>query len=326
MGSDVYVLAEHSKGELAETSFELLGLGRRVASAVGGELVALLMGRGVGELAGEMGAASRVLYVEDEALAHFSPSAYATTAGAILQERRPRITLISASAQGMDVASVLSSVLGLPMVANGREITVEDDTTVVTSQLYGGKAFVESEFSGPGIVCVMTGVVDPDTGRVAGTPRVEKVAPTMDLAEPAVRFRELVEMEAEEIDITREEVLIGVGRGIQSGENIADLEELAEVLGGTLCATRPVIDQGWLPRTRQVGKSGVRVKPRLYVAAGVSGAPEHVEGVKDADLILAINTDPQAPIFDIAHYGVVGDLLDIIPLVTERLREAKRRG
>lgn len=326
MSSDVYVLAEQLNGELVETTFELLGLGRRVASATGGELVALLIGSGIDKLAGEMGTANRVLYVEDEALAYFSSWSYGSTVAAILRERAPRITLISASAQGMDVAPVLSSVLGLPLVANGQEIAVEGDTTVVTSQLYGGKAFVESEFSGPGIVSVMTGVVDPDTSRASGTPQVERMTPPVDLTRPAVRFLELVEMEAEDVDITREEILIGVGRGVESEDNMEVVEELAEELGGTLCATRPVIDQGWLPRTRLVGKSGLRVKPRLYVAAGASGAPEHVEGLKDAGLILAINTDPQAPIFDVAHYGVVGDLLDILPLVTERVAEARRGG
>jgi electron transfer flavoprotein alpha subunit len=155
---------------------------------------------------------------------------------------------------------------------------------------------------------------------------VEKVTPRVDLARPAVRFQELVEMEGEDVDITREEVLIGVGRGVESEEDVQDLEELAEALRGALCATRPVVDRGWLARTRLVGKSGLKVKPRLYVAAGISGAPEHTEGVKDAELILAINTDPQAPIFDIAHYGVVADLLDIVPLVTERLREVKGTG
>jgi electron transfer flavoprotein alpha subunit len=326
MSGDVYALMEHSGGSLVETSFELLGLGHQAASAIGGKLVAVLMGSGVDSLTGEMGRADSVLYVEDGALAQFTPAAYAAAMEGLLREREPRITLISTSSQGMDVASILSAALGLPLVANGQRIDFAGDAIVVTSQLYGGKAFVESEFSGPGIVSVMTGIVDPETGRAEGAPPVEKVTPRVDLARPAVRFQELVEMEGEDVDITREEVLIGVGRGVESEEDVQDLEELAEALRGALCATRPVVDRGWLARTRLVGKSGLKVKPRLYVAAGISGAPEHTEGVKDAELILAINTDPQAPIFDIAHYGVVADLLDIVPLVTERLREVKGTG
>ena len=122
------------------------------------------------------------------------------------------------------------------------------------------------------------------------------------------------------MDITQQEILVAVGRGIQQKENLEVAEELAQALGGALCASRPVIDQGWLPPTRQVGKSGMTVKPRCFLALGISGAPEHVEGMKDSDLIVAVNTDPKAPIFDVAHYGVVADILDLAPALTRVLK------
>jgi electron transfer flavoprotein alpha subunit len=122
------------------------------------------------------------------------------------------------------------------------------------------------------------------------------------------------------VDITREGVLVSVGRGIQSKDNLPVVEELAQALGGTVSASRPIVDQGWLPKTRQVGKSGMTVKPKLYVAVGISGAPEHLEGMRGAELIVAVNTDANAPIFNVAHYGVVGDLFDVLPLLTEKIK------
>jgi electron transfer flavoprotein alpha subunit len=138
-----------------------------------------------------------------------------------------------------------------------------------------------------------------------------------------VQFRRLIEPEAGDVDIKRQPVLVAVGRGIQSKENLEMAEALAAELGGAVCGSRPVIDQGWLPATRQVGKSGETVKPRLYLALGISGAPEHVEGMKNSDLIIAVNTDPQAPIFDVAHYGVVGDALELLPVLSKALAGKK---
>jgi electron transfer flavoprotein alpha subunit len=130
-------------------------------------------------------------------------------------------------------------------------------------------------------------------------------------------FRAMIRPEAGGVDITKEEILVSVGRGIESQENIELVEELAQAIGGTVSASRPIVDSGWLPKVRQVGKSGVTVKPKLYVAVGISGAPEHLQGMKDAELIVAINADPDAPIFGVADYGVCGDLFDVVPALTE---------
>ena len=144
------------------------------------------------------------------------------------------------------------------------------------------------------------------------------------LAGGAVRFEKWILPEGGDLDITQQEILVAVGRGIQQKENLEVAEELAQALGGAVCASRPVIDQGWLPATRQVGKSGMTVKPRCFLALGISGAPEHVEGMKDSDLIVAVNTDPKAPIFDVAHYGIVADVLDLAPALTMQSKETKR--
>jgi electron transfer flavoprotein alpha subunit len=138
-----------------------------------------------------------------------------------------------------------------------------------------------------------------------------------------VRFLKLIEPKMEDIDVRKIPVLVAAGRGIQAKDNLAAVEALAKELGGAVCATRPIVDQGWLPRTRQIGRSGMTVKPRLYLALGVSGAPEHTEGMKASELIIAVNKDPEAPIFEIAHYGATVDALELVPILTERIREAK---
>jgi electron transfer flavoprotein alpha subunit len=145
----------------------------------------------------------------------------------------------------------------------------------------------------------------------------------LDLPAPYARLKRYIEPEADQVDITRQEALVAVGRGIESRDNVALAEELAEALGGAVCGSRPVIDQGWLPLSRQVGKSGVTVKPKLYIAAGISGAPEHVEGMRDSDLIIAINSDAQAPIFNVADIGIVGDVADMLPALAEAVRSRK---
>jgi electron transfer flavoprotein alpha subunit len=146
------------------------------------------------------------------------------------------------------------------------------------------------------------------------------------LPEPRVKFRQWLAPPPGDVDITKVPILVAVGRGIQNAGNMTLAEALAEALGGTVCGSRPVIDQGWLPRTRQVGKSGMTVKPTLYLALGISGAPEHLEGMRKAELIIAINTDPQAPIFSAAHYGAVVDLLELLPPLTEEIKRQSSRA
>jgi electron transfer flavoprotein alpha subunit len=170
----------------------------------------------------------------------------------------------------------------------------------------------------PAILMVLPGSYRPTTQ--AGEGRVESRAMPALAGPGAVCFEELIQPEGGDVDITRQEILVAVGRGIQQKENLELAEELAAAMGGAVCASRPVIDQGWLPATRQVGKSGMTVKPKCFLALGISGAPEHIEGMKDSELIVAVNTDPNAPIFDVAHYGVVADMLDLVPALTEAMK------
>jgi electron transfer flavoprotein alpha subunit len=320
VSQDVFVVAEHLKGGLADVSFELLGKGRELASASGGELCALLLGNGVSALAGKLAAADKVLCVEHPALAEFNPEAYGRALAEVVSSRSPRIVLVPNTSMGMDLAATLSVKADLPLVAYALDVKLASGKLRAESQLYGGKVNVESEIEGErAVVSVIAGALPAERGKKDGAPPVEKLVPAS-LEALRVRFKNLIEPEAGDVDITQQGVLVSVGRGIGSEENLPLVQALADALGGALSCSRPIVDSKWLPKTRQVGKSGLKVKPRAYVAVGVSGAPEHIEGMKDAELIVAINTDAKAPIFDVAHYGVVGDLFDIVPALTEKLK------
>jgi len=211
----------------------------------------------------------------------------------------------------------------VPYVNFCKNLRVVDGALEAQCVVYGGKMEATVVVQGrPAIVSVVPGARLADNGKASRTPEIELAAVSLPEAS-AVRFKRYIEPESGDVDITKQDVLVAVGRGIQNQDNLSLAEDLAQALGGAVCASRPVIDQGWLPLTRQVGKSGMIVKPKSYLALGISGAPEHVEGMKGSELIIAINTDPHAPIFDVAHYGICGDLLEIIPILTEKLKARK---
>lgn len=306
------------QGKLADITFELLGKGRALAGALGSKVVGVLLGHGARDLAGQMGGADTVLYVDHPALAQFTPDAYERTLSALIKDRQPAVVLMGNTSVGMDLAPGLSAGLGLPLLAYCSDIQVSGGRLVATSKLYGGKVMVEADGGESCLATWLTGSSPADAGRSGGAAAVEDAAaPSMDGLR--TRFVNLIQPEAGDVDITREDILVSVGRGIGGQENLEIAEDLAKALGGALSASRPIIDNGWLPKARQVGKSGMTVKPKLYLACGISGAPEHLEGMRDADLIIAINTDPGAPIFDVADYGVVGDIFDILPALTEKV-------
>ncbi len=317
---DVWVYVEHLKGTIAPQTFELLGAGHRLGQALGGRLVAVLLGRDIEALAAQLGAADAVLAVEDDRLASFTPEAHARTLHALGGDAGPALVLCGATSAGIDLAALLSALMNAAMVVNVRAIAVEDGHVVATSQLCGGKLMCEVDVPLPSVITVLVGAFPADAGASTAAPQLQvaPAPPALDhLRTKAVR---LVEPAAGDVDITRVPVLVAVGRGIQRKENVPLAEELADLLGGAVCASRPVIDQGWLPLSRQVGKSGMIVKPTFYLALGISGAPEHVEGMKDAGLIVAVNSDPHAPIFDIAHYGIAADLFDVAPVLIDALK------
>ncbi len=319
MGNQVFVIVEHIKGQIEDVTYEMLGKGAEVASSLGGELVAVLLGNDAKDMAGQLGKANKVIYVNDPQLANFNPEAYNKAIGAVVAEHQPKVILVGYTSMGMDIGPGLSVDHDYPLVSFVNDISVDGGAITVVSQLYGGKMNVESAFSGDKcIISVLPGSFPADAGKGDGAPEiVDAGAP--DLSGLSVEFKTLIEPEGGDVDITAHDILVSVGRGIQNDENLPMMEELASKMGGVVSCSRPIVDNKWLGKTRQVGKSGLKVKPKLYLAVGISGAPEHIEGMKDAELIIAINTDPNAPIFDYAHYGIVADLFDIVPALTGKL-------
>jgi electron transfer flavoprotein alpha subunit len=320
MSQDILVVAEHLRGKLSEINFELIGHGRALARELGGACLVALIG-GSDAMVAELGAADRVLRVAAPGLEQFNPESHAAALGAVVDATAPRLVLVGFTSMGMDLATTLAVTRGLPHAASCLKVTA-GERTVAVSQLYGGKMNVTSDLGpGPRVVSVLSGAAPADAGRAAGTPPVETIAAP---ATPGrVRFKRLLEPEAGDVDITTQEVLVAIGRGIGKKENVEVAEELAEALGAAVAASRPLVDAGYLPRTRQVGKSGVKVTPKVYLALGISGAPEHIEGMKSAATIIAVNTDRNAPIFHVAHYGMVADLFDVCEELTEAIQEKK---
>jgi len=322
MSSDCWVIIEHVGGRVTDFSYAMLAAARSLSSAAGGRSVAVLLGHDAGDLAADLDA-DGVLFVDDPALAEFTSDSYARAIAALIDERHPRVVLLGDTTVGADIAGELSVQLGLPLVSHCLDVTSDGAAIRYLSQTCGGKVMVEGELPGPtALAAMIPGMHKPEEGRATTPPPVEEAA-ALDLGPPLVKLLGYIEPEAGDVDITRSKVLIAVGRGLQNGDNLELAEELAEALGGDVCASRPVVDQGWLPATRLVGKSGRRVRPTVYFALGISGAPEHTEAITDSDVIIAVNTDPTAPIFDIARYGAEADMLDLMPALTERILEAK---
>jgi electron transfer flavoprotein alpha subunit len=315
MPNDILVLADHLKGQLSDVTLELVGKAKELAGATGGQAVVALLG--APDLAGQISGADTVLTVDHPALADYTPEAWEKTLLNIVNDRQPRLVLIANTTIGMDVGAGLSAAWGAPLVAYTTRLEAEGGDIVATAQVYGGKLLAEVALSGEkGICTVVAGSFPAAAG--GGSPPTESVAAS-GLDDLKTSFLTMVEPEAGDVDITAAEILVSVGRGIGSQDNLEEVQELADAMGAPLSASRPVTDAGWLPKTRQVGKSGLKVKPKVYLTFGISGAPEHLEGMRDAELIIACNTDAAAPIFDIAHYGTTVDLFDLVPAITDKV-------
>jgi len=323
MAGNVWVLAEHWRGRLSDLTGEGLALGRELASGFGSRLEAVLLGHGAQALAAGLGAADGVLSVDHSSLAEPNPEAYCAALAALVEARQPQLLLVPLSNVAADVIGLLPARLHIPLVNFCRDARVVDGKVEARCVLYGGKLETTLVVSGaPAVLGLLPGSRAASGAAAAPAPSIEEVKIELP-AEGRLSFEQYIDPAAGDVDITQQDALVSVGRGIQTQDNITLAEELAAALGGVVSASRPVIDQGWLPLTRQVGKSGATVKPKLYLAAGISGAPEHVEGMKGAEMIIAVNTDPQAPIFAVAHYGIVGDVLEILPALTEAVKAKK---
>lgn len=317
MSGDVVVVVDHDGGVVSDGTFELLGKGRELADAWGGKLRAALFGQP--ELAERLGVADVVHWADCPELSGYCPEAWEGLLMGLVESTEPRLVLLGTSTVGMDLGAALAIRWGAASVSYVVGLQADGPDLVVSSQIYAGKLMAELHVSSERrVVTVIGGSLPGDPGRRDGTP-LREALDTSSIGSLRSVFKERREAESTGVDITAADVLVSVGRGIAGKENLDLAHEVADALGVPLSASRPVIDQGWLPKPHQVGKSGKKVKPKAYLAFGISGAPEHLEGMRNSELIIACNTDPTAPIFGVAHYGTTVDLFDLLPELAERL-------
>jgi len=322
----IFVLVEHRQGQIRDITYEMLTKARELAEKTSAELIAVLLGKNTKELAKPLTEyAKTVIAVEDSKLENFNSEAYKKTLSKLITEHKPSLVMMGHTSYGVDLAPRLATALNLPLATDIINLAFEGETFTVTRQMYGGKVNVKASArkSETYLVTVRQAAFtaqkppQPANGQIAETPSPL----TEEIAEK--RFLQYVLPPLGGVDITAAEKLIGVGRGIKDAANVPIVEDLAKTVGAVLSCSRPIVDKGWLPSDRQVGTSGKTVKPKLYLALGISGAFQHVLGMKSSDLIIAVNKDAKAPIFNFADYGVVEDLFKIVPPLKNKLNELR---
>jgi electron transfer flavoprotein alpha subunit len=322
----VIVLAEHDpeKKALREISFELLGMARRVAGE-SGEVKALLLGEGVSDLAEKLASrgASEVLYIEGAAVKNYTGDGYRKTIEPVLREESPDLVLVGHTPNGWDIAPLLAARLGVPLATGCSKVSIEGEKARFTRKAFNGKFVHEVEVVGskPMMATVDKGSSQPVEGSTSGS--VRRIESRVTEGDLRTRFVAIEKSESGGVDLTQASVIVSAGRGVGAPEKLDVIRELAAALGAQVGASRAVTDAGWLPHEHQIGSSGVTVNPKLYVACGISGAIQHLVGMKGSGYIVAINKDADAPIFGVADVGVVGDLFEIVPALTKAVKEAK---
>jgi len=320
---DIFILAEHRQGELRDITFEMLTKGKTLSEEMGKPLVALLLGHNAGKMADQLkDRANRVMLVEDPKLENYNSEAYHKALVNLIEQENPLAVLIGHTAFGMDLAPSLATAINAPIATDCLDVMVVNARFKAIRQVYGGKLNVEVHLKPgqPHLITVRPASFSPEDYSLPG--EIVNVASPLTEEIASKRFLEYVEAAAGEVDITQSPILVSVGRGIKDQENITIVQDLADSLGAALSCSRPVVDKKWLPKERQVGTSGKTVKPKVYIAVGISGAFQHVAGMKTSGTIIAINKDPKAPIFNVADYGIVGDLFKIVPSLKEKAKEA----
>ena len=328
--ADMFAFAESRGGALRSVAAEAVTAARQAAEATGGGTVtSLLIGApGMAASAEKLGAqgADVVVVVEHAALERYSPEVFAATAAAQIKAAAPRAAFFAASAEGRDLAPRVAAALGVSLASDVTSFTIDGDAVVVRHPVFTGKAIATLRLAGtPALVSLRPGAVEP--AEATRPARVEIATPAADPAAARVVVRELVDRGGATLDLGEAKTIVAGGRGLRAAENFALVEALAEAFGdAAVGATRAVTDDGWRPATDQIGQTGRVVSPQLYVAVGISGAIQHLAGMRTARTIVAINRDKDAPIFKLADYGIVGDLFEVVPRLTEEVRKAKGKA
>ncbi len=313
--SGVLVIAESRQGELREISRELIGAALELKDQAGGRVAVAVIGQGAGGHAAALGApgVDELLTVED-APEHFEAHVHDAALEALIEQEQPSVVLLGHTIDSLGFGPAVAARLGLGFASDVTGLGW-DDGPVASRGGYGGKVQLELDFPGKETVLLMlrAGAFEAPEETTSVTARSVQVS-----AEPRTEHLGFRDVDAGDVDITKAEFLLSVGRGIEDKDSLPQFEELAESMGATLSVSRPLVDAGWVSNARQVGQSGKTVKPRVYLALGISGAVQHLAGMQNADTIIAVNTDPEAPIFRIAHYGAVVDMFDVADELAEQ--------
>ena len=337
----VYVFAQQVDNEISGIAFELLGKAKELAAPLNTEVAAVLIGSDVKGLADQLAeyGADKVIVVDDPELKEYRTEPYAHALASVINEYKPEIVLVGATAIGRDIGPTVSARVATGLTADctvleigdfplvaipGKEDEQKHNQLLMTRPAFGGNtiATIACPNTRPQMATVRPGVmqkIEPIKGAKAN---VIEYNPGFTPNKKYVTIKEVVKAVSDTVDIMEAKILVSGGRGVGTPENFKILEDLAEVLGGTVSCSRAVVDAGWKPRDLQVGQTGKTVRPNVYFAIGISGAIQHVAGMEEADIIIAINKDEDAPIFDVADYGIVGDLNKIVPQLTESIKAA----
>ena len=326
MADTILVVAEQREGKLNRVSFETVAGAQAISKETGWPVDVVLAGNNIGALAQDLAgkAVARVYVLEGEPLAVYTSDAYVFALKQFIQDKLPKLVLFPHTYQVRDFAPRLALALDRTLVSDAIGYKHENGKLLFTRQMFQGKFAADVSFGsdGPWLATFQIGAFRGDQAE-AGSASVEKVAAAVAEGSPRVIPHEVFQEAKQAVDLSQSEVIVAVGRGIKEQKNLALAEELAKALGGEVAASRPICDNGWLPLERQIGSSGQTVAPKLYVALVISGAIQHIVGMKGSRTIVAVNKDPEAPIFEIADVGVVGNLFDVVPALTEEIKKAK---
>ncbi len=333
----VFVFAQQVDNKLSGIALELVGKGKDLAKDLGTEVTAVLVGYGVKDLADELAAygADKVILVDDEQLKEYRTEPYAHALASVIEKYKPEIFLVGATAIGRDLGPRVSARIHTGLTADCTQLEIGDfpinpvpgkeqlhNQLLMTRPAFGGNTIATiacPEFR-PQMATVRPGVMQKAPKVEGAKAVVEEFNPGFTPDDKYVEILEIVKSVVDTVDIMDAKILVSGGRGVGSPENFKVLDDLAEVLGATVSCSRAVVDAGWKPKDLQVGQTGKTVRPNVYFAIGISGAIQHLAGMEESDLIIAINKDETAPIFDVADYGIVGDLNKIVPALTEKLK------
>ncbi len=332
MSNDVWIVAEQKEGKLKKVSFELLGVGKKLAEKTGGSLSAVLLGHGVEALATELDGfgASKIFVFDSEALKDYSNEGYAKAIVDLIKAHNPAILLGGATASGKDLYPRVAGRLQTGFASDCVGLDINDQGLLVAERpIFAGKVLVDTVTpeARPQMACLRPNVL-PAAEKASDTAEIEKVTVEIVPQDIRAKLKEMVKTAGEKIDLTEASVIVSGGRGMASKENFKILEELAAAFGegSTVGASRSAVDSDFAPHDAQVGQTGKVVNPNLYIACGISGSIQHLAGMRTSKYIVAINKDPEAPIFQVADYGIVDDLFKIVPLLTQEVKKLKAEG